>query len=112
MDERIGKPTENFYERVYRVAAQIPRGKVATYGQIAALLGNPRASRAVGWAMQNAPAGLAIPCHRVVNQSGSLAPEYAFGGAARQRALLELEGVVFREDGRIDMARCLWRWEE
>jgi methylated-DNA-protein-cysteine methyltransferase-like protein len=100
---------DNFFARVYRIAEQIPRGKVATYGQVAALAGNPRAARQVGEAMRRTPAYLDIPCHRVVNQAGALSPAYAFGGADRQRRLLEDEGVWFKDDGCIDMDSCLWQ---
>ncbi len=100
---------DNFYQRVYEVVTRIPRGRVATYGQIAAMLGNPQASRAVGWAMQNAPGHLQLPCHRVVNKTGSLAPFYAFGGAEKQRAILESEGIDFLPNGNIDMKKCLWQ---
>ena len=100
---------KNFNERVYEIAARIPEGKVATYGQIAAMLGNPMAARAVGSAMRNTPEYLYIPCHRVVNKSGALAPRYAFGGIEKQRGLLEKEGVGFKENGCIDMQKHLWR---
>jgi methylated-DNA-protein-cysteine methyltransferase-like protein len=98
-----------FYDRVYKIVSQIPKGKVATYGQIAAMAGKPFAARAVGTAMRKAPDYLDLPCHRVVSQSGRLAPSYAFGGADRQRELLEEEGVSFRENGSIDMKPHLWR---
>jgi len=98
----------SFRKKVYNMVARIPRGKVATYGQIAALCGNPLAARAVGWAMRNAPGFLGLPCHRVVSRDGSLAPHYAFGGEHIQRGMLMEEGIIFTEDGRIDMKRCLW----
>ena len=102
---------DEFFERVYAVVMQIPRGKVATYGQIASLLGlgGPFAARNVGKAMSNTPEFLDIPSHRVVNKSGEMAPAYAFGGAGKQRRLLEGEGVVFQGNGRIDMKKCLWK---
>lgn len=98
-----------FFMKVYEIAAQIPPGKVATYGQIASKLGNPMAARIVGEAMRKTPEFLNIPCHRVVNKAGAMAPGYAFGGDFRQREMLEKEGVVFKEDGCIDMKKCLWR---
>lgn len=98
-----------FYGRVYKIVSQIPRGKVATYGQIAAMAGNPFAARAVGTAMQKAPAYLNLPCHRVINKSGGLAPSYAFGGAGKQKELLEKEGIVFRKNGSIDLKQYQWR---
>ena len=93
-------------ERVYQLVAQIPRGKVATYGQLALLAGSPRASRIVGAAMYRAPAGL--PCHRVLYRDGTLCCDQAFGGKEIQRQLLETEGVDFLPDGRVDLKRCLW----
>lgn len=99
----------NFYARVYEEVAKIPKGKVATYGQIAMLCGNPRASRAVGYALHKNPFPGEIPCHRVVNREGKPAPGFAFGGPGIQRALLEKEGVCFLSDGRVDMKACLYR---
>lgn len=98
-----------FDESVYAAVRRIPRGRVATYGQIALLCGNPRASRAVGWALRRNPSpGTEIPCHRVVNREGRLAPAFAFGGPRAQRDLLETEGVPFLADGRVDLAHCVW----
>jgi methylated-DNA-protein-cysteine methyltransferase-like protein len=104
-------PDEQFCKRVYEIAAQIPEGKVMTYGQIATELGDSRAAREVGKAMAITPAELQIPCHRVVNKSGSMAPGYVFGGADKQRAMLEQEGVTFKTDGCINMAKHLWQSE-
>jgi len=105
----LKKHSCGFNESIYRIALRIPRGKVATYGQLAAMSGNPRAARAVGAAMQNAPEYMEIPCHRVVSSTGKLAPQYAFGGEDKQRALLASEGVVFKENGTIDLKKSLWR---
>ena len=93
-------------QRVYQLVAQIPKGNVATYGQLALLAGSPRASRIVGAAMFRAPAGL--PCHRVLYRDGTLCCDEAFGGKEIQRQLLEAEGVPFLPDGRVDLKRCLW----
>ena len=100
---------EGFFERAYDVVRQIPRGRVATYGQIAATMGEPRKARYVGFAMHASP-GVAggVPCHRVVFADGSLAPGFAFGGPGAQRAMLEDEGVAFTPSGRVDMRRCRW----
>lgn len=98
-----------FYDQIYQLVAQIPSGKVATYGQIAAMLGKPLAARQVGEAMRRTPEYLDIPTHRVVNRAGEMAPGYAFGGAARQRGRLEAEGVVFSEAGCIDLEKCRWQ---
>lgn len=95
-----------FFERVYEIVARIPHGQVASYGQIAWMLGCPRAARQVGWAMRACPDGL--PWQRVVRNNG----EIAGGGYAEvRRALLEGEGVAFLPDGRIDMEKCRWRGE-
>lgn len=93
-----------FFERVYGLVRRIPPGSVATYGQIAVMLGSPRGARAVGWALRALPAGSGVPWHRVLNARGqiSLQPPH------HQRALLEEEGVPFEEDGRIDLARYGW----
>ena len=96
------------FERIYAVVRHIPRGTVATYGQIAALAGNPRWARVVGYALHANPDPEGIPCYRVVTKDGRTAPAFAFGGADVQRALLEADGVGFTEDGRVDMARYQW----
>lgn len=103
-EERPG----GLFARVYEAVRRIPRGRVATYGQIALMAGSPRASRAVGWALHVNPTPGVIPCHRVVNREGRLAPAFAFGGQEVQRALLEEEGVLFEPDGRVVLSRCLW----
>ena len=74
----------NFYEKVYKAVSEIPRGKVATYGQIARMCASPRASRIVGGALHKNPLPGVIPCHRVVNRFGGLAPDFAFGGKDAQ----------------------------
>ena len=96
----------SFYQAVYQVTAQIPAGRVATYGQIAFLAGRPRASRIVGGAMARAPEGL--PCHRVIYGDGRLSPPDVFGGPGIQRMLLEAEGVPFLPAGRVALSRCRW----
>ena len=104
--------TNEFRKRVYEITARIHRGKVSCYGQIAFLAGHPRAARIVGALMHTAPSDL--PCHRVLYKDGSLCPGEVFGGPARQREMLEEEGVAFLPDGRVDMKKCLWhpQWEE
>ena len=97
-----------FFALVYALVRRIPRGKVATYGQIARLLGAPRAARVVGWAMHDNPHGSRVPCHRVVQQGGSLSPNYCLDDPGRQRRLLGREGVTFLLEGRVDMARHQW----
>lgn len=100
-----------FSEAVYKAVKQIPYGKVATYGQIAWMAGNPRAARAVGTVLHHNPLPGVIPCHRVVNRVGRPAPAFAFGGIGEQRRMLEAEGVTFLPDGNVDLSRHLWRWE-
>ncbi len=99
----------SFFSRAHDVVRRIPEGKVASYGQVARLMGEPRRARFVGYAMHASP-GMAggVPCHRVVFKDGRLAGGYAFGGPDVQRSLLEEEGVGFLEDGRVDMARFCW----
>ncbi len=96
---------KGFDTAVYRLVARIPRGRVATYGQIAALLGRPRSARAVGRAMKHAPGHL--PWHRVVNAQGGISRRANVGGMLTQRVLLEQEGVVARR-GRIRLREHRW----
>ena len=84
---------DSFYQKIYRAVQSIPAGTVATYGQVAAMAGNGGAARVVGNALHVNPAPGLIPCHRVVNAKGRLAPHFAFGGEAVQQRLLEAEGV-------------------
>lgn len=98
----------NTFERIYAIVRLIPRGKVATYGQIAALAGNPRLSRVVGYALHVNPDPDNIPCYRVVNRLGEVSKAFAFGGENRQVALLQNEGVEFI-DGHVDMKKYLWK---
>ena len=102
----------NSYEQIYAVVRQIPRGKVASYGQVARLAGNPRWARVVGYALHVNPDPEGIPCYRVVTRDGRTSPAFAFGGSDMQRALLEADGVAFLADGRVDMERFCWRTEE
>lgn len=95
----------NTFERIYEVVRSIPEGKVMTYGQVALLAGNPRWARVVGYALHVNPQPGVIPCHRVVNREGRVAPGFAFGGADVQRQLLEGEGVSFLENGLVDMEK-------
>ena len=95
----------DFFERVYKAVKRIPSGKVATYGQIAEILGT-RDSRKVGWAL-HANKDPQTPCHRVVSRIGSLAPNFAFDGEREQRRRLEAEGVGF-VGKTVDLKRNLW----
>ena len=96
----------HFYSQVYEIVAKIPAGSVATYGQVALMAGKPYGARQVGYAMNAAPADRALPCHRVVNKRGELAPDHIFGGV--QRIMLETEGITFLPDGKIDLEKHLW----
>ncbi len=89
---------KNSYQKIYDVVKQIPRGSVATYGQVAALAGNRRWARVVGYALHVNPDPEQIPCHRVVNREGRLSEAFAFGGVNRQKLLLEAEGVPVKDD--------------
>ena len=99
----------SFFEDVYKIVQCIPSGKVATYGQIARMLGAPRSSRAVGYALHANPRPGIIPCHRVVDRNGRLAPAFAFGGPEIQAQLLESEGVEVGEGFIVtDIDKYLW----
>lgn len=102
--------TKNTFQQIYEIVCMIPRGKVATYGQIAMLLGNPRMSRVVGYALHVNPDHDNIPCYRVVNKQGEVSSAFAFGGSNRQRELLENEGIEFIGE-KVDMEKFLWRNE-
>lgn len=112
--KKMGRDTTkiNFFSLVYDAVQKIPLGKVATYGQIARLCGSPRSARAVGFALHVNPLPGIVPCHRVVNREGRLAPAFAFGGAEVQKNLLEKEGVfaVRGEDGLyyVDIEKHRW----
>jgi methylated-DNA-protein-cysteine methyltransferase-like protein len=99
---------QGFYERVYAVVSHIPKGKVATYGQIAAFAGNPRCARQVGWALHVNPEPGIVPCHRVVFSSGALTEGFAFGGMDAQAELLEGEGVEVLDGRFVDLGRFRW----
>ncbi len=98
------KNNTSFFARVYDVVKNIPAGKVMTYGQIAKVLGAPRFSQIVGFALHQNPDPKHIPCHRVVNRYGEISSAFAFGGANQQRKLLEAEGVTFEND-RVDLSK-------
>ena len=98
---------QSAFEKIYEVVKQIPYGQVATYGQIAAIAGNQRWARVVGYALHANPNPDEIPCYRVVNKEGRVSDAFAFGGRNRQVALLKAEGVEFI-DGHVDMKRYQW----
>ena len=93
----------NTFEKIYEAVKKIPYGKVASYGQVAALAGDPRWARVVGYALHVNPDPESIPCYRVVTKDGRVSPAFAFGGSNRQRELLEAEGVRFDDSGRVLM---------
>ena len=98
---------KNTFEKIYDVVKQIPKGQVATYGQIAALAGNRRWARVVGYALHVNPDEAHIPCYRVVTKDGNVSAAFAFGGANRQVELLKAEGVEF-SDGHVVMKKYQW----
>jgi methylated-DNA-protein-cysteine methyltransferase-like protein len=106
-----------FNERVYILVRQIPPGKVLSYSRVAQLLGVPRGARAVGWALHelgNRSQPQAVPWQRVINAQGYISIKSIEHAATEQRALLEAEGVIFDDSGRVDMARFGWaasEWE-
>ena len=91
----------------YGVVRRIPAGKVATYGQVARLAGMPRCARTVGYAMA-ACRDPSVPCHRVLDRFGGTKACFDRLAPGTQRALLEVEGVLFRPDGTVNIAQCLW----
>ncbi len=98
----------NTFEKIYDVVKRIPKGKVASYGTVAAMAGNPRWARVVGYALHSNPEPIAIPCHRVVTKDGRVSVAFAFGGENMQRLLLSEEGIEFLDDGKIDMNKYEW----
>ncbi len=101
--------TSLWNEQVWAMVDQIPPGKVASYGQVAALLGHPRRARHVGFALGRMPAGRDTPWHRVLNGRGKISFHPLSEHFHLQKALLEAENVVFRADGRVDLAIYGWR---
>ena len=94
--------TDSPTRRIYEAVKKIPRGKVATYGQVAEMAGNKKMARAVGNALHKNPDPEKIPCYRVVNAKGELAGEFAFGGEGAQARLLQADGIAVA-DGRVDL---------
>lgn len=107
MPKEPGGP--NFYEAVYALVRHIPRGRVMTYGQIATILGAPRAARAVGYAMRYSGRYDDVPWQRVINSKGGISARTEVERPLLQKALLEKEGVVFDEADRCDLRK--YRWE-
>ncbi|OGM90171.1 hypothetical protein A2597_02655 [Candidatus Woesebacteria bacterium RIFOXYD1_FULL_46_19] len=95
----------SFFNEVYQIARQVPKGKVTTYGEMAKALGTKDA-RKVGWAL-HANSDPQTPCHRVVNKDGKLAANFAFGGEAEQKRRLLVEGITFKGN-KVDLEKHLW----
>lgn len=98
---------QSTFQKIYDVVRQIPKGSVATYGQVAALAGNKRWARVVGYALHVNPDPENIPCYRVVTKDGRVSEAFAFGGSNRQIELLEADGIRFR-DGHVIMEEYQW----
>lgn len=99
----------SFKNKVYAVTKKIPKGKVASYKQIARLAKNPNAARAVGAYMRTNPYAPQVPCHRVVASNGALTGYSGKGGVRGKQKLLQAEGVYFLKNGRVDMKRSGWK---
>jgi methylated-DNA-protein-cysteine methyltransferase-like protein len=103
-------PAESSYQRIYAVVRRIPRGRVATYGQIATIAGLDGQARQVGYALAAVPANSAVPWHRVINAQGRVSMRREGpGGSIAQQQLLEREGVRFEAGGRVSLAKFRWK---
>ncbi len=98
----------NTFEKIYAVVKKIPKGKVLTYGLVAAMAGNAHWSQIVGYALHANPDHSSIPCHRVVNRFGETSRAFVFGGINAQIELLRSEGVEVSDEGRVELSRYLW----
>jgi methylated-DNA-protein-cysteine methyltransferase related protein len=104
-----GRRDEPFFELVYEVVRQIPKGRVTSYGAIAAALGTKKSARMVGWAMNNAHfIKPKVPAHRVVNRTGLLTGKMHFGTPTRMQELLEQEGITIKDDQVQDFNNLFW----
>jgi methylated-DNA-protein-cysteine methyltransferase-like protein len=101
------RTSRSIYEKIYEVVRQVPPGKVATYGQVAKIVGfcSPRM---VGYAMAALPQGIKVPWQRVINHKGEISTRSRGDGASRQRRLLQAEGIRFDRKGRINLKRARW----
>ncbi len=100
--------SKTFKEKIYELCKKIPKGKVATYGQLANLAGNPKAARAVGVFMKNNPNAPFVPCHRVVSSNGNLNGYSGKGGIKEKAKMLKKEGVFFK-NRKVDLKKSLWK---
>jgi methylated-DNA-protein-cysteine methyltransferase-like protein len=104
-----GKKEESFFEQVYQVARQIPKGRVTSYGAIAVCLGTKLSARMVGWAMNGAASAKPkVPAHRVVNRNGMLSGRHHFSPPELMQQLLEKEGVKIKNDTVVDFKKIFW----
>ncbi len=110
-EERIGA-VGDFSDKVFKTVQAIPQGKVASYGQIASMVGAPRSARYVGYALRGNHDLKTMPCHRVVFKDGRICEGYLFGGPEVQRKMLAGEGVAFIDDAHVDMEACIWKPEK
>lgn len=101
------KAHDNFFQKVYDVARQIPCGKVTSYGAIAEFLASRGSARMVGWAMNNCPED--VPAHRVVNRMGVLTGKHHFDGTNLMQQLLESEGIVVKDNQIVDFDKHFWK---
>jgi methylated-DNA-protein-cysteine methyltransferase-like protein len=104
------KSPPSFYDKVYEIVRQIPKGKVTTYGSIAEVIGMKGSARLVGQALRSMPPESDIPAQRVINRQGLLSAAHQFGGYDKLRWMLEREGVKFKAEG-VDMEECFWKPE-
>ena len=107
----MAKEGGSLHQRIYAVVARVPRGRVATYGQVAVLAGLPRHARLVGYALHALPEGSELPWQRVINSRGEVSPRAMPGWDGYQRHLLEEEGVRFDAAARVNLKRYLWEPE-
>ncbi|MCB0409289.1 MAG: MGMT family protein [Flavobacteriales bacterium] len=102
------KNSQDFFEQVYLVVKEIPKGRVTSYGAIAKYLGATRSSRVVGWAMNNAHSNPDIPAHRVVNRNGQLTGKLHFSTPFAMEELLKSEGIKVKKDTILDFKKHFW----
>jgi methylated-DNA-protein-cysteine methyltransferase related protein len=103
--------SDNFFERVYAIARQIPEGRVTSYGAIAKALGTARSARMVGWAMNASHNREDVPAHRVVNRTGTLTGKHHFEGTNLMQQLLESEGIKVVDNQIVDFEKYFWQPE-
>ncbi len=105
----MSNKNEDFFQKVYAVVRKIPKGKVTSYGEIAKVLGTPKSSRVVGYAMNHSHQYEDIPAHRVVNRKGVLTGKHHFSTSDAMQKLLEEEGVPVKDDQVVDFEKYFWK---